>query len=111
MINLWIDKRVSIFKGFAFFISVVVCYKAFSTPADSLKKINIGALPSVFYSPETRLGMGGLFYAYFNLSKNDPLAKKSNTRSYISYTFNKQFAFENDYQIWLKKQVLLNRIK
>lgn len=97
------DKCLIAFKGTIFFISFIVCAKAFSTPADSLKKVKIGVLPSAFYSPETRLGIGGLFYSYFKLSKSDTITKKSNTQSYISYTLNKQFAFENDFQLWLKK--------
>ena len=101
--NNCMDKCLIAFKAAFFFISVVVCNKAFSTPTDSLKKVKIGLLPSAFYSPETRLGFGGFFYTYFKLSKNDTIIKKSNTQSYISYTLNKQFAFENDFQLWFKK--------
>ena len=86
-------------------ISVIALLLAFncgySNPKDSTK-LKIGILPSVFYSPETRLGFGGFIYAYFNTNKNIVGNKKSNAQSYLSYTFNKQFSFENDYQIWLK---------
>jgi len=76
--------------------------KANAIPADSLKKHKVGVLPSAFYTPETRLGFGSLVYTYLKIG-NDSLTKKSNTQSYLSYTINKQFAFENDYQIWLAK--------
>lgn len=66
-------------------------------------KIKIGILPSAFYTPETRLGFGALAYTYFNSTKKNTFTKKSNTQSYLSYTLNKQFSFENDYQIWTKK--------
>lgn len=101
--NRWIDKYSIAFKGIVVFLFIIVCNKAFSNPADSLKNVKIGIMPSAFYSPETRLGFGGLFYSYFSLSKNDTITKRSNTQSYLSYTLNKQFAFENDYQLWFKK--------
>lgn len=92
--------------GFLFKAFTIICLFIFSTAfaesGDSLKKIKVGVLPSLFYSPETRLGFGGLFYTYFKPSKNDTLTRKSNTQSYISYTLNKQFSVENDYRIWLK---------
>ena len=65
-------------------------------------KLKLGVLPSAFYSPETRLGFGGFVYAYFNTSKSSLINKKSNAQSYFSYTINKQFSIENDYQLWLK---------
>lgn len=72
-----------------------------TTKKDSTK-LKVGVFPSAFYSPETRLGFGGFVYSYFNTSKSNLFDRKSNTQSYLSYTINKQFAFENDYQIWLK---------
>ncbi|CAN5522829.1 hypothetical protein BH10BAC1_BH10BAC1_15550 [soil metagenome] len=76
--------------------------KVFSSPTDSLK-FKIGALPSLFYTPETSLGFGGLVFTYFKTNKTDTSTKKSNTQSYLSYTLNEQFSFENDYQIWSPK--------
>ncbi|MDI1233503.1 MAG: BamA/TamA family outer membrane protein [bacterium] len=63
----------------------------------------IGVLPAAFYAPETRFGFGGFVYAYFKASKATVACKKSNAQSYFSYTINKQFSIENDYQIWLKR--------
>ncbi len=101
--NDWVGKSLLVLKGIKFFIIFFVFNKAFSSPADSLKTLKIGVLPSAFYSPETRLGFGGFIYAYFNTSKSTLINKKSNAQSYLSYTINKQFSIENDYQIWFKK--------
>lgn len=87
-----------------FFISCFTNNFVYAIPADSAR-FKIGVLPSVFYTPETHLGFGGLVYTHFKVNKNDTLLRKSNTQSYISYTINKQFAFENDYQIWLNKNL------
>lgn len=83
------------------------CFKySFSYPKDSLKTNKIGILPSAFYTPETNLGFGGLVYSHFKTRSKDSILRKSNTQSYLSYTLNKQFAFENDYQIWLKRNLI-----
>lgn len=82
-------------------IGFFTCKYIFSNPIDSLK-FKMGALPSVFYTPETRFGFGGLIYTYFKCGENDSLTKKSNTQSYASYTLNKQIYIENDYKIWTK---------
>ena len=83
-------------------LALVLAFKiSYSHPRDSTK-LKIGVLPSAFYTPETRLGFGGFIYAYFNTSKLSSISKKSNAQSYFSYTVNKQFSIENDYQIWLK---------
>ncbi|MGQ0827355.1 MAG: BamA/TamA family outer membrane protein [Bacteroidota bacterium] len=93
-------------KWLVFFIIIFTFNKVFSNPADSLKNFKAGILPSAFYTPETRLGFGGLIYTHFKLGRDDSITRKSNTQSYISYTLNKQFAFENDYQAWLKKNLI-----
>ena len=93
-------KRIAVCT--IFFISFLASNFVYAIPADSLR-FKMGILPSVFYTPETKLGFGGMFYTYFKLSKGDTITKKSNSQSYFSYTLNKQFSFENDYQIWLKK--------
>jgi len=100
--NSWMGKSLLNFKKFICLVLVLVCGKAFPIPTDSLK-FKIGALPSVFYSPETKVGFGGLMYTHFRINKKDSVTKKSNTQSYLSYTLNKQFSFENDYQIWTPK--------
>jgi outer membrane protein assembly factor BamA len=82
-------------------LTFVIFYKySNASPVDSTK-FKIGILPVMFYTPETSLGFGALFYSNFKTKKEDSLLRKSNSQSYVSYTLNKQFAFENDYQIWL----------
>ncbi len=71
-----------------------------ANPNDSTR-FKIGALPSVFYTPETRLGFGGLVFTNFKFDKTDSSLRKSNSQTYISYTLNKQFAVENDFQFWM----------
>ncbi|MDX2172009.1 MAG: BamA/TamA family outer membrane protein [Bacteroidota bacterium] len=85
-------------------IVFLICKSIFPNPTDSIK-FKIGALPSAFYTPETRFGFGGLIYTYFKFGKNDSLTKKSNTQSYASYTLNKQIYIENDYRIWTKSNL------
>ncbi len=99
------DYSFNTFKNLCCLVLVLVCEKGFSGPADSLK-FKIGVLPSAFYSPETRLGMGGVIYSHFRLKKNDSVTKRTSTQSYLSYTQNKQFSIENDYQIWAQKNAL-----
>ncbi len=92
-----------------FFIITLVVNKVFSNPKDSLQgkksfhKFKIGALPSIYYTPETSLGLGGFVYTFFKINKYDTLCKQSISQSFLSYTLNKQFAIENDFQIWLKE--------
>jgi Omp85 superfamily domain len=82
---------------------IVICASA--QKKDSLG-FKIGVLPSVFYTPETRLGFGTLIYTKFSLDKNNVATKKSNSQSYVNYTLNNQFSFENDYQIWTKNNAV-----
>jgi hypothetical protein len=76
-----------------------------ASPPDSVK-FKMGVLPSAFYTPETCIGVGTLIYTNFKSGNFDTLQKKSNTQSYLSYTQKKQFSFENDYQIWLRKNTI-----
>jgi outer membrane protein assembly factor BamA len=75
---------------------------SFASPPDTTQSYKIGVLPSAFYTPETNLGFGCLFYSHFKFNKRDTLTKKSNTQTYANFTLNKQFSFENDYQLWIK---------
>jgi len=97
-----VEKSLLVLKFIKFSLIFFSFSKVFSSPADSLKNPKFGALPSAFYSPETRLGFGGFIYTYFNTNKSSLINKKSNAQSYLSYTVNKQFSFENDYQVWFK---------
>ena len=83
---------------------LVMSKSTFSFPPDSLQKnFTFSILPTMFYTPETRLGFGALYFNYFKTNKNDSLLKKSNTQTYLTYTINNQFSFENDFQLWFGK--------
>jgi len=96
-----IEKYFLILKYIKFLLLFFVFNNALSSPADSVKKSKIGALPSCFFTPETRFGFGVFMYSYFNTDKASIINKKSNAQTYLSYTINKQFSLENDFQIWL----------
>lgn len=66
------------------------------------KKNNFKTLPIGYYTPETRLAAGGLLYYMFCLHKEDTLAKRSNIQTYASYTQNKQYAIETQWDIFGK---------
>jgi hypothetical protein len=90
------------FKNIVLILFLTVCIQTVAKSNDSLYRFKIGVLPAAFYSPETRIGIGGLIYSNFKTKIKDTLLRKSNMQSYITYTQNKQFSFENDYQLWLK---------
>ena len=76
----------------------------FADNNDSIpKKAKTGIMPIAFYTPETRLGFGGIMYSYFKTSNNDTITKKSNTQTYFDFTLNKQVLFQTDYSIFSKK--------
>jgi outer membrane protein assembly factor BamA len=63
-------------------------------------KTKLGMLPVVFYSPETRLGIGGIFYTSFKTRRNDSITRKSSTQTYLDVTSNKQLLLQSDYSIF-----------
>jgi hypothetical protein len=68
-----------------------------ATAQDSLKtpkRVRLTPLPVVYYSPETRLGFGGLLAANFETSKvPDTITLTSYSQLYFLYTVNKQYDF------------------
>ncbi len=83
------------------FIGIIIGDAAIAIASDSTK-LKLGVLPSAFYTKETRLGFGGIFCSYFDAGKHSDNNKRSSTQSYLFYTLNKQFSFENDYRLWLR---------
>jgi len=60
-------------------------------------------LPIAFYTPETRIGVGALFYKVFSSSKCDSSSQKSILQTYLDVTQNKQYALENDWRLFAKQ--------
>jgi outer membrane protein assembly factor BamA len=73
-----------------------------NTPDSSSEKTN-KILPIAFYTPETRIGVGGLFYKVFRSSKSDSSSQKSIIQTYLDVTQNKQYALENDWRLFAKQ--------
>lgn len=61
-------------------------------------------LPIAFFTPETRIGIGGLFYKVFESANCDSVKQKSIIQTYLTITQNRQYALENDWRIFAKHQ-------
>lgn len=95
--------KILYFYYILFFITLSCLHtRVYADDKDSTKN-KIGILPLLSYAPETRLSVGGLFFSYFKLSKQDSITRKSNTQTYLIYTANKQVLFQNDYAIFSKQ--------
>jgi len=94
--NMKMQSKLKLF----FLLILSFSYNNIFAVVNDSTKTKLGLLPFVFYTPETNLGYGGFVYSYFTINKFRNRNKKSNTQSYLSYTINKQFSFDNDYQIW-----------
>lgn len=65
------------------------------------KILRISPLPIVYYSPETKLGVGALVALNFNTNRNkDTLTKGSFSQNFIIYTMNKQYNIGNQSRIY-----------
>ncbi len=81
---------------------------AFAQPTHSCKdscaeKTN-KLLPIAFFTPETKVGVGGLFYKVFGSSNCDSSGQKSILQTYLTVTQNKQYALENDWRLFAKNE-------
>ncbi|WP_223819126.1 hypothetical protein, partial [Pseudomonas aeruginosa] len=71
---------------------------ALAQTADSskhkLRRFRLSPLPVIYYSPETRLGFGGLLALNFETNKKpDSVTKASYLQTSYIYTINKQFDY------------------
>ncbi len=68
------------------------------------KRLRISPLPIVYYSPETKLGIGALVALNFSTNrKKDTLTKGSFSQNFIIYTMNKQYNIGNQSRIYFPK--------
>jgi outer membrane protein assembly factor BamA len=92
--------------GLFFFISLlntVLAQPKYSVKDSCAEKTN-KLLPIAFFTPETRIGIGGLFYKVFESANCDSTSQKSILQTYLTITQNKQYALENDWRIFAKQQ-------
>lgn len=61
-------------------------------------------LPIAFFTPETRIGVGGLFYKVFGSEHCDSASQKSILQTYVTVTQNKQYALENDWRLFARHE-------
>lgn len=68
------------------------------------RNVSITPLPVVYYSPETRLGLGAAAAIVFRLYKSDTVSRRSNIQPYLIYTLNRQILSSIGYSIFLKDE-------
>lgn len=73
-----------------------------------VKFFSYGALPTIYYTPETRLAYGGFVFAYFHVDKADTAFRKSNAQLYLTHTQNSQYSVEMDWLVYGKKEQWLH---
>jgi hypothetical protein len=85
------------------FLLILIYYVSHSNTYanDSLKAV-YRVLPVAYYTPETHIAGGFIFYTYFKTAKRDSCTRISNTQTYLNYTVNNQLLFQNDYSIFTK---------
>ncbi|MBR9859952.1 hypothetical protein GYB22_04240 [bacterium] len=81
---------------FVILTSAISSWSADSTAQK--RKHDFGILPSAFYTPETRLGLGVVFLTYFN--PHDSTSYTGNAQFYLDATINKQVLFQSDYNVF-----------
>lgn len=69
---------------------------------DSLKKITVKGFPLIYYTPESRLGVGIIGLVLFRFKKDLSDTRISNVNLGLAYTQNKQFLFYLPYSFFLK---------
>jgi outer membrane protein assembly factor BamA len=93
-------------KTLLFALFVLIDVNSFAGTKDSLKtnKPKLSAFPVVFYSPDTKLGVGGAGLLTFNF-KNDTLgARRSSVSFGFAYTQLNQVLTYLPYQLFLKNR-------
>ena len=72
--------------------------EADTTQADTAQKhSNFSALPTAYYTPETRIALEG--FAYFSF-QTDTAARKSNVRMFAAVTQNRQLTLDLPWQVF-----------
>lgn len=96
-------------KGFTLGIISILVNHVNAQHADSAqtaksKRLRVSPLPIVYYSPETKLGIGALLAFNFNTNrKKDTITKGSFSQNFLIYTVNKQYNIGNQSRIYFPK--------
>lgn len=94
-------KYLKLFLLICFFGLSLSGLYAQDTTSDSLDyKPRIVGLPVVFYSPETRLGLGAAGFFSFKTDKTDSLLRPSQINLGFAYTFEKQILSYASFDMW-----------
>jgi outer membrane protein assembly factor BamA len=84
-------------------ISTLIAQQS-KTPVGVCKKETFRVLPIGYFTPETKLAAGGLFYYMFCFQKGDTITRRSSIQQYLTYTWNHQFLAETDWYIFSNKE-------
>lgn len=96
--------------GILFFYSSDVVAQQDSVKAP--KRFRFTPLPVIYYSPETRLGLGGLLAANFETVKlPDSLTTTSYAQTYFLYTQQKQYDFGFKTRVYMPKNKTILQVK
>jgi hypothetical protein len=81
-----------------------VLSQATNMPVGVCKKQSIRVLPIGYYTPETRIAAGGLFYYMFCFTKGDTLTRRSSIQHFLTFTLNRQFLAELDWFLYANEE-------
>jgi hypothetical protein len=89
----------------SFILTLSFCLSMYgqSKTDSTYKRFRTSALPVVFYSPETRLGLGAAAIIVFRIGK-DTATRKSNIVPYVVYTVNHQILTALPFTLFGKKE-------
>ncbi len=94
-------------KQLSFLLVIIACAAPVFSQTDSLKpkkRYKINGLPILFYTPETRFGIGAAGVCTFNFKKDSINAARSSFNLGFSYTQNKQVLFSLPYYLFFKNR-------
>ncbi len=90
-----------VFSIFSFLCCFIPGFSQSETIPVSKNQVNYTAWPSLYYTPETRLAVGGVLVGLMRFG--DSSCRKSNIQHYLSITQNRQVLIENSWQLFLAR--------
>lgn len=92
----FLGRQIFIFFG----LSLFVLNSFAQTDGDKKIQYKTNFFPLVYYTPETRIGIGIMSYTMLKINKLDSNCRTSNIQNYASYTQNDQFTIENEWRLF-----------